>query len=168
MNNLPSQPAYRPVLFLRAIILSMGLCLFILTGIQAQDIKERGGVYYAGSVPYSGVYREHYDNGKARISMTLKNGLKDGETRTWYENGTLQEIRFYRNNLMDGTWTTYNEQGVKVAVAGYQEGKKHGEWKIWNDKGRLIYEMYYTNGEKSGTWKHYNDSTGVVISERKY
>jgi len=153
---------------MRALVLFFGFFLFFTIHPFAQEIRESGGIYYAGSKPYTGTYTDRYENGHTKTSMSLKDGLKDGETRTYFEDGKLKEICSYKNNLMDGTWTTFNEKEVTIAVANYREGKKHGEWKIWDDQGRLIYEMNYTDGEKSGTWKKYDPETGKLTSERTF
>jgi antitoxin component YwqK of YwqJK toxin-antitoxin module len=153
---------------MRTLVLFCGFIFFFTINTIAQDIRESGGIYYANSKPYSGVYTSRFDNGNTRMTMNLEQGLKNGETRIYFESGKLNEICSYKNNLMDGTWVTYNESGMKVAVANYKDGKKHGEWKIWDDQGNLIYEMNYLNGEKTGKWKRYDASTGDLISERNF
>lgn len=158
----------KPEVNMRTLVLFFGFIIFFTIHSFAQEIRESGGIYYSNSQPYTGTYISHFDNGKVKMSMDLKNGLKHGETRIYFENGKLKEICSYKDNLMDGTWTTYNEKEIKIAVANYREGKKHGEWKIWDDQGRLIYEMNYLNGEKSGVWKRYDPATGEVISERNF
>lgn len=153
---------------MRTPALFFGFIFFFMIHSFAQDIRELGGIYYSNSKPYTGTYTSHYENGNIKMSISLENGLKHGETRIYFENGNLNEICSYKDNLMDGTWVTYNEKEVKIAVANYKEGKKHGEWKIWDDQGRLIYEMNYADGEKSGTWKRYDPSTGEVTSKRDF
>ncbi len=158
----------KPEVNMRTLTLLFGFIFFFVIHTFAQDIRESGGIYYSGSKPYTGTYTSRYDNGNVKMSMSLKDGLKHGETRIYFESGKLNEICSYKKNLMDGTWTTCNENGIRVAVANYKEGKKHGEWKVWDDQGRLIYEMNYTDGEKSGVWKRYDPATGKVTSERDF
>ena len=141
--------------------------LFSIT-INAQEIKESGGVYYSGLQPFTGVYTTYFENGNVKMAFSLKDGLKNGDTKFYYETGLLKEVCSYRNNLMDGIWTTYNATGVRVAVARYKNGKKHGKWEIYTDNGTLIYEMFYSMGEKRRTWKQYDPNSGKLISRKKY
>ncbi|WP_372773912.1 toxin-antitoxin system YwqK family antitoxin [Mangrovibacterium sp.] len=152
---------------MKKILLLLGLCCAMALTTLAQKVTEIDGVYYKNSTPYSGLYTSTFDSGQTKFTVTLKNGLKNGEMRVYFENGKLNEIRHYAENEMDGIWTTYNEQEVQVGLANYKNGKKHGEWKVWDDNGSLIYEMNYVEGEKSGTWKKYN-SEGELLSERTF
>ncbi|MGE4586979.1 MAG: toxin-antitoxin system YwqK family antitoxin [Mangrovibacterium sp.] len=151
---------------MKRLMLFFGIILLFSVNSLAQEIRESGGIYYLDSKPYTGIYTISYDNGNPQMTISLKEGVKDGEIRSFFENGQVREICFYKNNLMDGIWTTYNEKGIKVAKAAYREGKKHGEWAVWDDRGQLIYEMYYFEGQKAGKWKQYDPSTGKLLHER--
>jgi len=152
---------------MKRLSLLFGIIILIVFSAYSQDIKEVDGVYYTGSVPYTGKYTAYYENGKTKIEMNLTDGLKNGVVQVNFENGVLNEIRSYKRNVMDGDWFTYNENKIKVAEAHYLDGKKDGKWYIWDDNGNLIYELEYTAGEKTGIWKNY-DKTGKLLSERSY
>lgn len=147
--------------------LIFGIITMMVLFAHAQDLKEIEGIYYNGSVPYSGHYTAYKQSGKPKMEMNLIDGMKDGIVKIFFENGELNEIRSFKKNVMDGVWITYNETNIKVAEARYRNGKKDGKWSIWNEEGSLIYELEYTDGEKTGIWKNYNEK-GEVISERDY
>jgi antitoxin component YwqK of YwqJK toxin-antitoxin module len=152
---------------MKKISLLFGIIILIVFSAYSQDIKEVDGVYYTSSVPYTGKYTSHFENGKTKIEMNLIDGLKDGVVKVYFEDGELNEIRSYKRNVMNGDWFTYNENKIKVAEAHYLNGKKDGKWFIWDENGKLIYELEYTMGEKTGIWKNY-DKTGKLLSERSY
>jgi len=145
-------------------------CLILLPAISYGQVinlnKENIYVDQKGK-PYSGVYKEYFDNGKVKLEMKLKKGFKNGKVSIYFENGNIHEIYSYKNNQMDGLWLTYNEKGIKTAEARYLNDRKNGEWKVWDDNGTLIYLMYYTNGAKSGTWIKYNEK-GEEIAKKTY
>ena len=147
--------------------LLIGIIFLTIFSAYSQDIKEINGVYYNGSIPYTGKHISRFEDGKPKIELNLTNGLKDGIVKVYFENGGINEIRSYKKNKMDGDWFTYNENKIKVAEAHYIDGKKDGKWYIWDENGKLIYQLEYAAGEKTGIWKNYNKD-GKIISERTY
>ena len=150
------------------IILLLG-CFLVTYNSKGQSIKLNSENIYVNvkGKPYSGVYKEYYENGNLKLQMKLKKGFKNGNVFLYFENGKLSEVYSYKNNMMDGLWISYNQTGVKTAEARYIQDKKHGEWKVWDENGTLIYLMYYNNGEKSGTWIKYNEK-GEEIARKTY
>ncbi|MBN2213752.1 MAG: DUF3352 domain-containing protein [Bacteroidales bacterium] len=65
-----------------------------------------------------------YDNGKIRLSVELKKGLRHGAYREYYENGALKVRGRYRNDLMDGTWKYFDESGKETETREYQDGER--------------------------------------------
>lgn len=129
----------------------------------AQILEDENGVFYAdNSTPYNGTYKEYYLNGQTRLSIDIKEGIKDGEMYLYYEDGNINEVRSYKNNKMHGTWITYAPNNVKIAEATYNNGKKDGQWFIWDEKGTLRCEMFYKNGQKTGIWKMYDENGNLT------
>ncbi len=68
-------------------------------------------------------HEEFFDNGKIRLWVEIKNGLKHGTYREYHENGELKIRGRYRNDLMDGTWKYYDERGKLAETREYKDGE---------------------------------------------
>jgi len=96
--------------------LTLGMILFLIFGLNAQDIKEIDGLYYENNELYSGSYCTLHDNGQVKMEMKVKEGKKHGKVKIYFENGRLNEIRSYKNNRMHGKWEMYNEKENQVKI----------------------------------------------------
>lgn len=150
----------------RTILILSGL-LICSSAFSQISLGDDGLYYDKDQNPYSGEYREYFDNGQIRQEMTVLRGLIDGKVSQWYRSGTLKEIRMFKSGRRDGLWISYNEQGAKTGEASYKEDMKDGPWRIWDDNGVLRYEMLYRKGLKAGLWIMY-DISGNKIAEKKY
>ena len=80
--------------------------LFMLypIALQAQLLEGEDGIYYdQDRNPYTGTYKEYYNNGQLKTEMQVMSGLKHGTIKLFFKNGQIKEIRAYSKNLMDGT-----------------------------------------------------------------
>ncbi len=68
-------------------------------------------------------HEEFFDNGKLKLTVDLRNGMKQGAFKEYFENGELKLKGRYKNDLMDGTWKRYDEGGNLVESREYEEGK---------------------------------------------
>lgn len=68
-------------------------------------------------------YEERFENGKLRLTVDLKNGLKHGNFREFYENGKLRLRGKFKQDMMDGTWKLYDENGNLLETREYSDGK---------------------------------------------
>jgi antitoxin component YwqK of YwqJK toxin-antitoxin module len=150
-------------------ILSIVAILFMVTNIFGQHLtkKEDELFYDSDNKPYTGTYKEYYENGQLQTKMELKEGLPHGEVFIYFPHGQINEIRSFDLGQMDGKWFTWNEQGQKIAQAEYSAGNKNGKWYIWNEYGVLLYDMTYDNGKRTGVWKMFN-AEGQLISEKNF
>lgn len=149
---------------------SLFILLFSLMALSltAQPVVNEQGLYLDETYqPFTGVYKEFYPDGQAKLEIDFKEGLLDGNYTLWFENDQINEIRFFKAGLKENTWRTYNRQGIKIAEAGFLNNQKHGKWLIWDDTGSLRYDMYFREGKRSGIWKIYNES-GEIISSKDY
>lgn len=148
--------------------LTFGLIVSVLVTFGQEITKGEDGLYYGeNQKPYSGQYREYYQDGKLHSLLNLKNGLIDGNVQIFFTNGQLNEIRAFSNGEKHGLWTIWNEDGQKLSEARYTHGQKDGQWFVWNDAGILLYDMTYSAGRRTGTWKMYNQE-GILINQKDY
>jgi len=68
-------------------------------------------------------YKDFYENGKLKIEVGIKNGLKNGAYREYYESGKLKIKGKYKDDKRDGVWILYDEYGEIVAKIKYEDGK---------------------------------------------
>ncbi len=66
-------------------------------------------------------HEEYYDNGNVKLSVGLKNGIKNGVYKEYYENGQLKVRGKYKNGKMEGNWKFYDENGEQTDVKEYKE-----------------------------------------------
>jgi len=126
------------------------------------------GLYYdKDQNPFTGQYKEYFDNGQAKQDMTLMNGKVDGLVSVWFRSGALRETRVFKSGKREGQWISYDEKGKKTGEASYKDDLKEGPWKIWDENGVLRYDMYYRKGQKSGLWIMY-DASGNKTEEKRY
>ena len=67
-------------------------------------------------------HEEFYENGKLKLEVDLKKGLKQGNFREYYDNGEIKIRGKYKNDLMDGTWKYYDENGKITEKKEFDEG----------------------------------------------
>lgn len=152
---------------MKKIILVLSGLIWFLNGTSQINLGEDGLFYGKDLNPFSGDYREYWDNGQLKQQMLITDGKMDGQITLWYRTGTIQEIRMYSKGLRNGLWISYDESGAKTGEAWYKDDLKDGLWKIWDEKGVLRYEMLYRKGQKAGLWVMYDES-GKKICEKKF
>lgn len=149
-------------IFLLPVIVLLGL------NVLAQEkLVEKDGLYYKNDMLYSGTHKEYFDNGNLRISMHVKDGVKDGEVILYHKDGQKKELRTYEEGNKSGKWVTWNKEGTKTGLAFYDDNKKDSTWYIWDENGTKRFEMYYEDGKKSGVWKMW-DENGKLINTREF
>ncbi len=157
---------------MKKITIYICICLMAISTFAQENpqIFQNAGIYYrdkALTMPYTGDFREYYDNGTIKLEMQIAGGVPEGTYVVYFENRKPQEIRSYKSGKLHGLWRTYDTAGQLNSEAEYKNGEKHGTWRIWDELGTLRYEMIYTNGIKTGVWRIW-DETGKLIDERKY
>ena len=113
----------------------------------------------------------YYPNGKVAARFGLKNGLYQGEYRSFYitgvplreslydnddatgleksfyPSGKLQETINYINDDRSGSYCLYYENGRKQLEGNYIANTRYGEWHVYNKEGRETETLLYTNGD---------------------
>lgn len=152
---------------LKSILFVVLLIPLSLSAQSQNQLEEKDGLYYKNDMLYTGTHKEFYDNGNIRISMQVRDGVKEGEVVLYFENGKKKEVRSYKEGNKSGKWITWNKEGNKSALAFYDNNKKDSTWYIWDENGTKRFEMYYKEGKKSGTWKMWNEE-GELINTREF
>jgi len=159
--NREKKPGMKKIYILSVLI------FFSVAALSQKQLTEKDDLYYKNDMLYSGTHKEYFDNGNLRISMHVKDGVKDGEVFLYHKNGHKKELRTYKNGNKSGKWVTWNKAGTKTGLAFYDDNKKDSTWYIWDENGTKRFEMYYEDGRKSGVWKMW-DEDGNLINTREF
>src|SRR6056297_1838677 len=91
----------------------------------SQDVTKNKGKYYTqeGEL-YTGIHKDHYENGNLKAEIRVKKGVLEGRSVFHFKDGSKKELRSYKAGKMHGVWKTWNKEGVKVARAVYKNGKR--------------------------------------------
>jgi hypothetical protein len=65
------------------------------------------------------IYEEHYENGELKLSVEIKDGLKDGTLKYYHENGEIKIRGEYEDDEPAGKWRYYDEEGNLIKTDKY-------------------------------------------------
>ncbi|WP_456376758.1 toxin-antitoxin system YwqK family antitoxin [Lutibacter sp.] len=99
-----------------------------------------------------------HPNGKSILAEeNYKNGVLNGESKTYYLNGKITEFSHFKNGKLHGSLKRYADNGILLDDLNYENGKLHGAAKYYNNKGKLIYWGDYENDLKVGKWEYFEN-----------
>jgi hypothetical protein len=62
---------------------------------------------------------EYYENSRIKLTVGLKNGVKQGSFKEYYDDGTIKIRGRYKDDKKTGKWSYYNEQGELIEEKMY-------------------------------------------------
>jgi antitoxin component YwqK of YwqJK toxin-antitoxin module len=152
---------------MKNIILISVLALFLITGLQAQNVKLVFEQHYVETdKSFDGEHLAFYDHNDVPYTVDDE-GLVTGKWATYHENGNYESVGSMYKGEKNGLWRSWDVDGNLVWEAHFSYGAKDGNWKVWDEKGTLRYDMHYKNGQRTGVWSVY-DASGKLIEERAY
>ena len=105
-----------------------------------------------------GTWLYYYPDEKTlMIEENYKNGVLDGEYKSYYKTGKITEILNYKAGKLHGIAKRFADNGVLLDDLNYYNGKLEGSAKYYNLYGKLIYAGNYKNDEKIGEWEYYEN-----------
>lgn len=106
-----------------------------------------------------GTWLYYYTDAKTlMIEENYKNGVLDGEYKSYYKTGKITEILNYKEGKLHGSAKRFADNGVLLDDLNYLNGKLEGPAKYYNLYGKLIYAGNYKNDQKIGEWEYYENS----------
>lgn len=104
----------------------------------------KGGAVHNTEYGFSGEllhdsFLKYYHSNQLAESGRFKNGLKEGDWKTWYENGVLQSDTEWDNGQKDGEYLSYDKTGFLTEKGYYSNGLKTGKWINYISKDTLKY-----------------------------
>lgn len=135
--------------------------------------KEKDGLR---KISYSGMTIEHHLlNGKIegeeivysletiRRRTHYKNGIKQGEEKTYHEDGTLDCVFNYSDGKKNGVATSFYLDGSKKSEIHYKDDLQHGEQRNYDENGKLVSIENYEEGQKEGVSTEFYPDGSVKV-----
>jgi antitoxin component YwqK of YwqJK toxin-antitoxin module len=113
---------------------------------EGKLIEENGTAKLDGR-PFTGVGLEHYPNRQLARRVSFKNGLKEGETRTYSDLGKLTSIGRFHKGLRNGLQEMWYIEGPKQQEDRYVNGVLEGVQTKWHLNGRVFREENFKKGQ---------------------
>jgi antitoxin component YwqK of YwqJK toxin-antitoxin module len=125
--------------------------------VRIDNLVKKNGVSYEKSAtsPFSGKAYMYFSNGDIQSFFEYKNGILNGETRSWYKKDVLQIEGFVENGKQAGTWKLYFESGKLKKQSTYRNGKENGDEIFWFENGNFQKKGSYINGKLNGKYEWY-------------
>jgi len=103
-----------------------------------------------------------FNDGKTLLSTeSYKEGLLDGESKTYYKSGQIAEVAQYKAGKLHGNSIRYSDAGKPTENLTYNAGIIHGPAIIYDEKGDIFARGQYEQGIKAGEWEFNMD--GVMV-----
>ena len=74
--------------------------------------------------PYTGWFKNLYDNGKAKALGHCRDGKADGPFVAWHKNGQKEEEVNYKDGQKEGLSIEWRENGEKKQETTFKDGKR--------------------------------------------
>lgn len=131
-------------------------------GTRPGSVKERG-FYKDGTGELLG-----YDSLGHRLMerRQLKNGLPEGESRTYYPDGKPKSLVVYKDG-QPAEMRRWHPNGKVWAEGAFLRGQREGDWKQFDERGRPKETSHYKNGVQEGDQLFY-DSLGRLVRTQRY
>lgn len=139
------------------ILLSFLLPSLVFGQVKIDDLTSRNGLSYekGATVPFTGKAFAYFPSGDIQTVVEYKNGLPNGEIRSWTKKDVKQVEGFVDNGKRTGTWKLYFESGKLQKQSVYQNDMQNGEEIFWFENGNLKKSGNYVNGKLNGKYTWY-------------
>ncbi len=139
------------------IVLALVVPTLTFGQVKLEDLIKRNGLSYeAGATnPFTGKAYAYFPDGSVQTMLEYKDGLPDGEIKSWSKKDVKQAEGFVAEGKRTGTWKLYFENGTLKKQATYQNDKENGEEIFWFANGNLEKKGNYVDGKLNGKYEWY-------------
>lgn len=81
---------------------------------------------------------QYYESGALMMEGAIKNGLREGEWKSYFEDGKTQSTGFFHEGIRTGATTIYYENGNLYMEGPYKDGRQIGQWSYYDEQGYLL------------------------------
>jgi antitoxin component YwqK of YwqJK toxin-antitoxin module len=71
-----------------------------------------------------GIWKQYYNNGNLKSSITYLNGHPEGPTTMYHDNGTIKEEGTWKQNRWVGDYRSVDESGTTTEIVFDEKGKE--------------------------------------------
>ncbi|MBJ7450235.1 MAG: toxin-antitoxin system YwqK family antitoxin [Parachlamydiales bacterium] len=100
----------------------------------------------------------YFPEGDIESMTTFKDGLPEGERKTFAPGGEPKTVEQWWNGQQHGTTIVF-QNGIKRSESNYLHGKKQGIEKLFDDLGQVAQEVTWVDGHRHGPTRLYVDGT---------
>lgn len=113
-------------------------------------LQRAGASWLLSGRPFDGLIRSRTAEG-LRAEQPVRNGLREGLTRSWYPDGSLAEQRAYAGGRKNGAQSQWWPGGMPRLQAQMRDDRPVGQLRTWYADGRPYEEHRYDDaGHESG------------------
>lgn len=111
---------------------------------------------------YTGIIK-YYSNNLLIKEVTFKNGVIQGETKTYYQGGQLNQTLWYENGLLEDSAKKYYLEGQVFRSTPYKHDTIDGTQIQYYRNGRIKAKLHYIKGSRIPSIEEYTRD-GRLIS----
>ena len=110
-------------------------------------------------------YISYYCNGNPKEVYQLRNGLIDGEYKSFQYDGQTKEYGIYQDGMEMGEFISYYPNSYYLSKINWKEGNLHGKSTYFYPNGAPMQTGQYKNGLKDGIWLEYDMQGNVTCRQ---
>lgn len=111
------------------------------------ELLEVDGTARLNGKPFTGAGVEYYPNRQLARRVEFKNGLKEGESRSYSDLGKLTAIGRFHEGLRDGLQEVWFIEGPKQQEERYVNGILEGIQTKWHLSGNIFRQENFKKGK---------------------
>ncbi len=138
------------------------ILLFLIPSLSFGQVKlnnlvQRNGLSYEkeATVPFSGKAFAYFPGGDVQTMVEFKDGLPNGEIKSWSKKDVKQAEGFFENGTRTGIWKLYYENGKLKKQSTFKSNIENGEEIFWFENGNVQKKGSYINGKLNGKYEWY-------------
>jgi len=128
--------------------------------VKMENLTRKNGLSYekGATKPFTGKAIAYFPSGDIQTILEYKDGIPNGEIKSWYKKDIKQVEGFVDNGKKTGTWKLYFESGKLKKQLAYQNDIENGEEIFWFENGKVQKKGSYTNGKLNGKYEWYYEN----------
>lgn len=128
--------------------------------VKLNNLVKKNGLSYEkeATAPFTGKAFVYFPNGDVQTIVEFKNGMLNGEVKSWSKKDVKQVEGFFDNGKRSGIWKLYFESGKLKKQATLQNDTENGEEIFWFENGNVEKKGSYVNGKLNGKYEWYYES----------
>lgn len=128
--------------------------------VKVEDIVRKDGLAFEknATIPFTGKALGYFSNGDVQTIVEYKDGIMNGELKSWYKNNAKQIEGFVDKGKQTGTWKLYYETGILKKQTNYLNGLENGEEIFWFENGKIEKKGSYLSGKLNGKYEWYYEN----------